>query len=58
MIETVYIMVLVKVETSLEHISDTVNELENQTSLTIANTKNVQVLESEILMTRVRRSKK
>jgi len=56
--ETVYIMVLVDVQSTYNNISDTVHELENETVLTITNTKNVHILRTEILLTRVRNLKK
>lgn len=53
--ETVYLMVRVRVQSSFEHISDIQYELENKTSLAIADTENIRVIESEILLTRVRK---
>lgn len=55
---TVYLMVMVEVESTLDHISDTVSELENETVLSVTDTSNVKVLKSEILLTRVRKPKK
>lgn len=56
--ETVYIMVLVDVQSTHNNISDTVHELENEAVLTITNTKNLHILRTEILLTRVRNLKK
>jgi len=56
--ETVYLMVLVEVQSSLDHISDTVNEIETEAALTISDTRNVKVLKTEVLLTRVRNPKK
>ena len=56
--ETVYLMVLVEVQSSLNHISDTVNEIETEAALTISDTRNVKVLKTEVLLTRVRNPKK
>lgn len=56
--EAVYLMVLVEVQSSLDHISDTVHEIETEAELSISDTRNVKVLKSEVLLTRVRNSKK
>lgn len=55
--QTLYLMVRVAVETEHIQISDTVNEVETQAKLSIENTPKVKVLETEILLTRVRNIK-
>ena len=56
--ETVYLMVLVEVQSSLKHISDTVHEIETEAALTVSDTRNVKILKTELLLTRVRNPKK
>ena len=56
--ETVYLMVLVEVQSSLEHISDTVHEIETEAALRVSDTQNVKVLKTEVLLTRIRNPKK
>lgn len=55
--QTLYLMVRVAVETEHIQISDTVNEVETQAKLSIEDTPKVKVLETEILLTRVRNIK-
>lgn len=55
--QTLYLMVRVVVETEHIQISDTVNEVETLAKLSIENTPKVKVLETEILLTRVRNIK-
>ena len=56
--ETVYLMVRVAVLSGYENISETVNELETQSIFNIPSTSKVQVVETEILLTRVHNPKK
>jgi len=56
--ETVYLMVRVAVLTNHENISDTVNELETKSLFILPSTANVQVVETEILVTRIPNTKK
>jgi hypothetical protein len=51
--ETLFIMVRVTVHTDHVSISDTVRELENESLLSMTDTANVNVLETEILTTRI-----
>jgi hypothetical protein len=51
--ETVYLMVRVVVLSDYENISDTVNELETQCLLTLADTPKLKVVETEMLLTRI-----
>ncbi len=55
--ETVYIMVRVAVQSGYPNISDTVNEIETEAKFSLNHTPNIQVLETEILLTRVRNFK-
>jgi len=55
--ETLFIMVRVAVHADHVHISDIVNEIETQSKLTLTDTANVNVLETEILLSRVRNIK-
>jgi hypothetical protein len=56
--ETVYLMVRVAVLSEFENISDTVNEIETNSIITIHSTSKVKVAEVEILLTRVPNPKK
>lgn len=56
--DIIYLMVLVEVETGFENISDTVNEVETKAILSISDTSKVKILNTEILLTRVRKIKK
>ena len=56
--ETVYLMVRVAVLSQHENISDTVHELETQSLFNLPSTSKVQVIETEILLTRVHNVKK
>ena len=51
--ETLFIMVRVTVHTDHSGISDTVRELEDESLLSMTDTANVIVLETEILTTRI-----
>jgi hypothetical protein len=55
--ETLFIMVRVAVHADHIHISDIVNEVETQSKLSLTDTANVNILETEILLTRVRNIK-
>ena len=51
-------MVRVAVRADHVHISEIVNELETQSKLTLSDTANVNILETEILLSRTRNIKK
>lgn len=55
--QTLYLMVRVAVQSDHQNISDTVNEVETKSKITIKDTPKVKVLETEILLTRVRNIK-
>lgn len=55
--QTLYLMVKVEVQSAYRNISDTVNEIETQSKISVTNTPKVKVLETEILLTRVRNFK-
>ncbi|RLJ77344.1 hypothetical protein [Pedobacter alluvionis] len=55
--ETLYIMVRVAVHADHIHISEIVNEVETQSTLSLSDTANVNILETEILLSRVRNIK-
>lgn len=55
--QTLYLMVRVAVKSTHKNISDTVNEIENLSRLSLSDTDRVSVLETEILLTRVRNFK-
>lgn len=55
--ETLFIMVRVSVHADLNNISDIVNEIETKSKLSLSDTANVNILETEILMSRVRNLK-
>ena len=51
---TLYLMVRVIAETELTTISDAVHELETHSKIILPNTPRVNILETEILLTRIR----
>ncbi|MGM9475274.1 hypothetical protein ACS5PU_02545 [Pedobacter sp. GSP4] len=51
--ETIFIMVRVQVHADHEHVFDTVRELEKYSTLLLTDTANINVLETEILVSRV-----
>ena len=55
--ETLFIMVRVAVHADHTQLSDIVNEIETQSKLTLTDTANVNILETEILLSRVRNLK-
>ncbi len=55
--ETLFIMVRVAVHAGHTNISDIVNEIETQSRLILTDTANVNILETEILLSRVRNLK-
>jgi len=55
--ETLFIMVRVAVHADHVNISDIVNEIETQSKLTLTDTANVNILETEILLSRARNIK-
>ena len=56
--ETVFLMVRAVVQTPHKNISDTVHELETEAVFTVSDTRNIKVLETELLLTRVRNPKR
>ncbi len=56
--ETLFIMVRVAVHADHTSISEIVNEIETQSRLSLTDTANVNILETEILVSRVRNLKK
>jgi len=56
--EIVYLMVLVEVKSNFQNISDTVHEVETKAVLSITDTPDVKILNTEILLTRIRNTKK
>ena len=56
--EIIYLMVRVEVKTNFENISDTVHEVESKAVLSITDTPEVKILDTEILLTRIRNTKK
>ena len=56
--ETLFIMVRVAVHADNTSISEIVNEIETQSKLSLTDTANVNILETEILLSRVRNLKK
>ena len=56
--EVIYLMVRVEVETNFENISDTVHEVESKAVLNITDTPEIKILDTEILLTRIRNTKK
>lgn len=55
--ETLFIMVRVAVHADHTQISDIVHEIETQSKLSLSDTANVNVLETEILLSRIRNVK-
>lgn len=55
--ETLFIMVRVAVHADHTQLSDIVNEIETQSKMTLTDTANVNILETEILLSRVRNLK-
>lgn len=55
--ETLFIMVRVAVHADHTSIADIVNEIETQSKLSLTDTANVNILETEILLSRVRNLK-
>jgi len=51
-------MVRVAVHADHTQLSDIVNEIETQSTLSLSDTANINVLETEILLSRVRNTKK
>lgn len=56
--EVLYLMVRVEVQSTFKNISDTVNEVETLSEFQVTDTKNVKVLKTEFLLTRIRNPKK
>ena len=56
--ETLFIMVRVAVHADHTSITEIVNEIETQSKLSLTDTANVNILETEILISRVRNLKK
>jgi len=55
--QTLYLMVQVIVHSAHPSIADTVHEVETQAVFSLSDTPNINVLETEILITRVRNPK-
>lgn len=55
--ETLFLMVRVTVHADHTSISEIVNEVETQSKLTLTDTANINILETEILLSRVRNFK-
>ncbi len=55
--ETIFIMVRVAVHADHTQLSEIVNEIETQSTLSLSDTANVNILETEILLSRVRNIK-
>lgn len=55
--ETLFIMVRVAVHADHTQLSDIVNEIETQSKLSLSDTANINILETEILLSRVRNPK-
>ncbi|SDD66552.1 hypothetical protein [Pedobacter soli] len=55
--ETIFLMVRVTVHADHEHVFDTVKELETQSTLSLTDTANINVLETEILVSRIHNPK-
>lgn len=55
--ETIFIMVRVAIHADHQNLSDMVHEIETQSKLTLSDTANINVLETEILLSRVRNVK-
>ncbi|GGC33538.1 hypothetical protein GCM10011386_27070 [Parapedobacter defluvii] len=56
--EIIHLMVRVMVQTAHTNISDTVHEVETESALHLDDTPHVKVLDTEILLTRVRNPKR
>lgn len=56
--ETLFIMVRVAVHADHTSITEIVNEIETQSKLSLTDTANVNILETEILVSRVKNLKK
>lgn len=56
--EMIFITIKVDLESNLKHISDTVHEVESKADFHISGLQNINILETEILITRVRNPKK
>ncbi len=52
--ETLFIMVRVQVHTSHKNLSEMVKEVESHAKLSLSDTANVNILETEILLSRIR----
>lgn len=55
--ETIFLMVRVAVHADHIHLGDIVHEIETQSKLTLTDTANVNILETEILVSRTRNLK-
>lgn len=55
--ETLFIMVRVAVHADHTSISEIVNEVETQSKLSLTDTANINILETEILLSRIRNIK-
>lgn len=55
--ETLFIMVRVQVHADHASVSDTVRKLENESFLSMTDTANINVLETEILISRIHNSR-
>lgn len=55
--ETIFLMVRVAVHADHKNLGDIVHEIETQSKLTLTDTANVNILETEILVSRVRNIK-
>lgn len=55
--ETLFIMVRVAVHADHSSLSEMVNEIETQSKLSLSDTANINILETEILLSRVRNIK-
>lgn len=55
--ETIFIMVRVQVHTSHIQISEVVREVENHSKMSLSDTANINILETEILVSRIRNVK-
>lgn len=55
--ETIYMMVRVVVHADHESVAEIVSEVENQSVINFTDTANVNILEAEILVSRVRKRK-
>ena len=55
--ETIYMMVRVVFHADHDSVADIVSEVENHANLSLTDTANVNILEAEILVSRVRKRK-